>query len=155
MVSVYLPLENKPLIDSLVEKTEDTGTATFTTMMDLMCFAAMVGYSASNEEDEEIKFEKGSEIKSLIFENEGKDSLAYLLAVHEAGDGEVLREGNEGTCYAALEKYANVGLQVIEQWMSNNPTDIDGIETILNQVKHEAHLLLNEEEEESPIRPEI
>jgi len=156
MVSVYFPEEHKPLIDLLIERREETGSPTFPTMMHLMCFAAMVGYSESREGFQERTFRKGSEIKSEIFDGDGKDGLAYLLAMQETGSGEILREGKESDCYIFLEHYASIGLQIIDSWTSNNPTDVDGIETLLNQMKNEAHLRLDEEGKDgAPINPKI
>ena len=42
-------------------------------------------------------------------------------------------------------------MEEIEQWMRDQPTDNDGVDTILFHMKNEATKLIAVEEEESPI----
>jgi len=94
---------------------------------------------------------KGTEVPTEVFENANKDGLAYLLALHEESTGEILREGRENDCWDVIQKYAHIGMEVIEQWMRDRPTDNDGVDTILFHMKSEANRLISEEAEDSPI----
>jgi len=151
MASVYLPLKYKAVTDSLVQKRELTDTAIFGNNMLLMSFTAMVGHAYSDEGHELGDFERGTEVPVDVFENNKREGLAYLLALHEERDGEILREGNEGDCWEIIQKYAHIGIQVIEQWRQDRPTDLDGVDTLLFHMKTEAHKLIAEEEDSPPV----
>ena len=156
MATVYIPLEHRELADTLVKKVDQTGAAVFSSYMELTCFAAMIGYfhHGDNIKYEEHK-ETGPEIPTRIYENNQKDGLAYLLALHtEKSNADILRDENENKCWGVIEKYSSAGLSIINDWMIDNPgTLLDGVETILSHMKTVAGKL-NEEKDASE-RPQI
>ena len=78
---------------------------------------------------------KSFEIPQRIFENNNSDAYVYLCALQDQKSGEIFREENDNKCWKIFESYANYGLEVISNWLLDSPGDIDGVETILNEMK--------------------
>ena len=156
MATIFLPNEYKAVAQSLCDnKLESTGTSSLSSYMELACLAAMVAYSENGNELEADSFENGNEIPSRIFEGNQRDGIVYLLALQLEKDGEILRDGRENDCWKIAERYAAAGMKILDEWLENNPSDPDGVETILYNMKRVANRLSDEEESESPIKIEI
>ena len=144
MPTVYLPAQFKERIEQLAATNypDARGRPVFSTNMHLMEFAAMVGRASNRNVSELSEFAKGNEINEGVFVNNHKDGVAYLLALHEAKTGDILRDKNENECWKVIEKYAYLGLMEIDQWLLDRPADSHGVDTILAKMKEAAELLV-------------
>ena len=98
----------------------------------LMVFAAMVGFHHGKKS---LVIDKANEIKQETFENTESDAYVYLCALQDQKSGEIFREQNNNECWKIFESYANGGLEIIDTWLLDSPGDIDGVDTILNEMK--------------------
>jgi dnd system-associated protein 4 len=111
----------------------------------LMVFSAMIGFHFGEKSK---VIDKSNEIKQETFENTQSDIYVYLCALQDQKSGEIFRECNENECWKIFESYANSGLEIIDNWLLDTPGDIDGVDTILNEMKKTAAELLNSDESE-------
>jgi dnd system-associated protein 4 len=84
----------------------------FPTIRELLCFAALLGYS----EGKRVPLDRAAGVEDVSyqqFERGDAEDLIYLLALAETKDPEVLKDGEEGRCAEIFEEYANGGLQVL------------------------------------------
>jgi len=133
--TVYIPEKYRDLADRLAQRATSEGEKPiFATRMDVMVFAAMIGYSLG-EMDEVPTSERGHEVYSHIFERRDMDGVAYLLAVHQENAGDILRDEREGECWGVIQGYAARGMREIESWLVDAATDVDGVTTLLNRLK--------------------
>ncbi len=133
MAQIWRDKQYTQLADRLVEKeTGYCGQKIFPSYRELMVFAAMVGFHNGKTSDVN---EKSFEIPQRIFENNNSDAYVYLCALQDQKSGEIFREENDNKCWKIFESYANYGLEVISNWLLDSPGDIDGVETILNEMK--------------------
>lgn len=151
MATVYLPAEHKELAERLAKTaTEKGGKSIFTTYMHVMVFAAMVGHSKN--ERRKVN-NRGTEIDDSIFANHNLDGTAFLLALHELKDGDILRDTRDNECWRIIEEYAAAGLDEIENWFHDAPSDTDGVDTLLARMKERASDLVSEDD--SQITPDV
>ncbi len=97
-----------------VQKLNDAQRAIFPTIRELLCFAAILGFS----ENRRIPLDKDKGVEDISyqqFERGDSEDLIYLIALAESKDANILRDGNENSCAEIFEEYVNGGLQVIEE----------------------------------------
>lgn len=134
-VKIFIPERYKETADWMARrKTSDAGRPIFQTYMDVMVFAAMIGYQLGEKDVVESK-DRGAEIDSDVFENRDKGGIAYLLSIHDKQEGDILRDERQQECWQILEGYAARGLREIESWLVDSATDVDGVNTLLNRMK--------------------
>lgn len=151
MTTVYLPAEHKDLSDRLARRdTEKGGKPVFQTYMQIMLFSAMVGYSKS--EARSVK-NRGPEIDEGIFVKQDYDGVAYLLALHTERNGDILRESRDHETWRIIQDYAAAGLDEIDSWVKESPSDVDSVNTILSKMKEKAASLTFVDGEE--ISPDV
>ena len=88
----------------------------FPTIRELLCFAAMLGYS----ERRRLPLDRPKGVEDLafqIFERGEAVDIIFLIALAETKDSEVLKDGNEDKCALIFEEYANGGLQILGETM--------------------------------------
>ncbi len=135
MATVYTPNKYKDLAERLGKRQiPGSDRPIFTTYMHLMVFAAMVGYMEREKTELDAK-NRGGEIGDHIFVNNNMDGAAYLLAIHDEKNGDILREKNDNDCWKIIEQYSAKGFEIINNWMIQNPGDTDGVDTLLNKLK--------------------
>ena len=61
--------------------------------------------------------------------------MTYLLAIQDTQGGDILKEKNETDCWRIIEQYSAKGLEIIDDWMMENPGDMTGVDTLLNKIK--------------------
>ena len=86
----------------------------FPTIRELLCFAALLGYS----EQRRVPLDRADGVEDISyqqFERGDAEDLIYLLALAETKDPEILKDGEEGRCAEIFEEYANGGLQVLRE----------------------------------------
>ena len=151
MTTIYVPAEYKELVDRLARsETEKGGKRIFPTYMHVLVFAAMVGHAKGELRRIE---NRGPEVYDHIFVDNGFDGLAYLLALHHERDGDILRDANESQCWNIVQEYAAAGLDEIDDWLKNSPSDADGVRTILSRMKEKATDLVASDD--SQLTPDI
>lgn len=101
----------------------------FSTMRELMCFAAALGYENARRKP---LSEDTLEIDARNWSNsqEAMD-LLYLIALVGEKDGEILREDRIDDAVSIFEEYANGGFEVLAQWLKEKPDDLNGDRAIL------------------------
>lgn len=99
-----------------IQKLPGTERTLFPTIRELLCFAALLGYS----EGRRLQLEKDKGVEDVSyqqFERGDAEDLIYLLALAEERDPEILKDGNEGRCAEIFEEYVNGGLRIIHEAM--------------------------------------
>ena len=98
------------------QKLPGTDRTLFPTIRELLCFAALLGYSEQRRLP--LDREKGTEdVSYQQFERGDAEDLIYLLALADSKDPEILMDGEESRCAEIFEEYANGGLQVVHEAM--------------------------------------
>jgi dnd system-associated protein 4 len=139
MARVALHLDGKftDLISKLFDEPDkDTGEKIFPTLVDLMVFAAMVGRDKFKSCNDVKLTPGGREISSHVIQNLNRDGIAYLLALDDNRDGNILREENDKEMWGYLEKFSSLGLQEIEVWLNGSGSlNVDPKDIILEKMK--------------------
>jgi dnd system-associated protein 4 len=139
MAIIHIPKELSDVADRLGRKNiPKTGKSVFPTLMQLMVFSALLAKKEGLNRVEVKGKDKGPEIDSEIFARNELDGVAYLLALQETKNGEILRDNKETECWKIMEEYAASGLDYLNTMLINNAGDIEGVDTILNYLKDEA-----------------
>jgi dnd system-associated protein 4 len=85
----------------------------FPTIRELLCFAALLGYS----EGRRIPLDRSQGVEDVSyqqFERGDAEDLIYLIALADSHDPEILKDGEEGRCAEIFEEYANGGFGVLK-----------------------------------------
>ena len=88
----------------------------FPTIRELLCFAALLGYS----EGRRIPLDRDAGVEDVSyqqFERGDAEDLIYLIALAETKNAEILKDGEESRCAEIFEEYANGGLQILREAM--------------------------------------
>lgn len=88
----------------------------FPTIRELLCFAAVLGYS----EGRKVPLDKSQGVEDVSyqqFDRVGDDNLIYLIALADSQDVNVIREDNEDECARIFEEYVNGGLGLIKDYL--------------------------------------
>ncbi|MFI3194251.1 MAG: hypothetical protein QX195_00385 [Methylococcaceae bacterium] len=115
------------------DQTTYCGQKIFSSYLELVIFAAMVGFYENKKKA--VDYKDALEVRQSTFENQNMDAYVYLCALQDQKSGEIFRENNDAECWKIFESYANAGLEIISNWLLDSPGDIDGVETILNEMK--------------------
>lgn len=138
-------LIHKDMVDRLAtHKLPGTDRTLFPTIRELLCFAALLGYSESRR----LPLEKDQGVEDVSyqqFERGDAEDLIYLIALAETKDPEVLKDGEEGRCAKIFEEYANGGLQIIREAMLRGGGEYPDRD-ILELLKERDFLNVNDEE---------
>ena len=153
MATIYISNAHKEVAERLARNpTAIAEKPIFSTYMHLMVFAAMVGYANGKNSSVEAK-NRGEEVEDQVFERRGLDGLVYLLALDEKKDGNILREDKVNECWRLVERYAEGGFEIIQQWLLDAPGDVDGVDALLSRVTEAAARKAKVVAE--PLQPEI
>jgi len=99
-----------------VQKLPGADRTLFPTIRELLCFAALLGYSEKRRLP--LERDKGVEdVSYQQFERGDAEDLIYLIALAETKDPEILKDGEEERCAKIFEEYANGGLQILREAM--------------------------------------
>jgi hypothetical protein len=142
MATVFFDKQFTNMVNNFCdEKNPITKRPIFSTNLNFMVFAAMVG-RRFNHTCEHVQINRGTkEIKEVTFNTLGKDGVAFLLARGAEQSGEILRDGRENELYKYIENYAFLGCQEIEKWMSDRLTD-NPYEVLLEKIMAAAEPLV-------------
>jgi len=129
-LSVKRDRRYEPLVEKLCSD-KDGNKAVFNYIKDLMVFASMIGYSKGRRK------ELGTDNISIILEtyaSDQKDTYIYLLALITEKNGAVLKDENLPASIRIFEEYCNAGLEEIVLWLDENPSDHEGVDTIIDKI---------------------
>lgn len=125
-----------------VQKLPGTDRQLFPTIRELLCFAALLGYSEKRRLP--LDKEKGVEdVSYQQFERGDAEDLIYLIALAETRDPEILKDGEESRCAEIFEEYANGGLQIIRESMLRGGGEYPDRD-ILELIKERGYLSVEE-----------
>ena len=130
-----------------MQKLPESDRSLFPTIRELLCFAALLGYS----ERRRIPLDKDKGVEDISyqqFERGNAEDLIYLIALAETKDPEILKDGGESNCAEIFEEYANGGLQIIHEAMLRGGGEYPDRD-ILELIKEQGYL--NSEAEEPDI----
>lgn len=116
----------------------------FPTIRELLCFAALLGYS----ENRRLPLDKDKGVEDVSyqqFERGDAEDLIYLIALADTKDPEILKDGGESKCAEIFEEYANGGLQIIHEAMLRGGGEYPDRD-ILELLKEQGYLNSDEEE---------
>lgn len=89
----------------------------FPTIRELLCFAAVLGYSESRK----LPLDKSKGVEDVSYQQfearPDAENLIYLIAVADTQDVQVVREDNEEECARIFEEYANGGLSIVKDYL--------------------------------------
>lgn len=124
-----------------------TKRSLFLTIRELMCFAAMLGYSKGRSEklDRKVGVE---DIAIQQFEVNDSIDFIYLIALAQQKNLDVLEEGNEDDAVTIFEEYANGGLEIIAEWMRSSPDDPYGDRACLIGLERDGYIARAKKEKE-------
>ena len=132
MRDIRRPDKAEPLVELLTSaRRGEDGQATFDTIMDLLIFAAGIGFSF---EAREAVPSASKGIPYLIFERNQKDGYIYVLALAATDNPEVLTAEKADFAVEIFEEYAAGGLDLIQRWLNENPTDVTGVQTLMSHL---------------------
>lgn len=98
------------------QKLPGSDRSLFPTIRELLCFAALLGYS----EKRRVPLDRSKGVEDVSyqqFERGDAEDLIYLIALADTHDPEILKDGEEGRCADIFEEYANGGLGIIKDAM--------------------------------------
>ena len=123
------------IVDQLTGPKEELGgRGLFKTYKDLLRFAAMVGYKHKKKRSVESV---GREVPQRIFESSNDNDLIYILALVDSKDPDLFKESDEAAIYKTFEEFANGGLEIIQEWLEDKPSDTSGLSTLLEKTYKE------------------
>jgi dnd system-associated protein 4 len=133
MRDVRRPDSQEPLVERLTSaKMTEVGTPVFETIMDLLIFAASVGFAVGRRSPVPVS---GKAVPVRIFENNNKEGYIFMLALAETKDPSVLAVENDDETVRIFEEYAAGGLEEIASWLAANPTDISGVQALISRIQ--------------------
>ena len=148
MMKHLKPVKRSKTFDQMVEtlsKSNQGGSKLFTTIRELMCFAAMLGFAegkrvplSNNFGTEDISYQQ--------FEFNNSNDFIYLIAVAEAGNTDVLKSDSDFDLVEVFEEYANGGLEIISGWM-HEFSDSFGQRALINGLIQNEYLVIEEGQE--------
>jgi len=123
----------EPLVERLTNpKLPETGVAVFSTIMDLLIFAAGVGFSKKRRVTVPST---GKAVPYRIFENNQKEGYIFLIALADSQDGTAIASDNDDEAARIFEEYAAGGMEEISSWLNEAPTDISGVQPLLSKIQ--------------------
>lgn len=115
--------EYKDIIDMMYGKDE-----IFSTIAELLAFTAYVGLYTKNKLPIPAK-KKGEPVITRFFENTNSELHFWSISLFANGTVSSLTDPDQ--CLQDFEDYSNGGLHYIAKKLNENPTDNQGVETIM------------------------
>lgn len=128
------------------EKTERGKREVFPTFRELVTFAAAIGF----DQGRSLAIDGPSkEIESRILENHPPTmDMIDLIALAETKDTMILLDGRENDRLEIFERYANGGLEVLDEWMRGSRDLWNADQMVISCLRDEGYL-------PDPSRPEV
>jgi dnd system-associated protein 4 len=149
MRDIRRPDNLEPIVERLTSGDfTETGIPVFPTIMDLLIFAAGVGFNHNRRVPVPST---GRAIPIRIFENNQKDGYLHLVALAKKEDPTVLTTDFDDETVKMFEEFAAGGLEIISDWFSNSPSDSSGVETLLAEMQRLMPQVPQSNENPSPL----
>ena len=102
---------------SLVLNLSERGASNtlFSTIKDLLCFAALLGYSKDNKKPLGDS-KKAPSVDFNTFVTTDDDDFIYMISAATHNDIDILREDRNEDVIEIFEEYINGGLYIIDEW---------------------------------------
>jgi dnd system-associated protein 4 len=104
--------------EELMARLSQGADSVFETYVELLCFAACLGYSRNTPVSFEISAEA---VPWHIFENRGMDSVVNLVAAVASEDFGIVGQERFNDKLEVFERYANGGLEILSQLIEKSP----------------------------------
>ena len=125
-----------PIVQKLTNSSD--GNNVFPTIRELLCFAAMLGYSLGKK----IKFPenyKKNDVSWAQFIANGSDEYIYFLAVCDTKGTDCLKSDTNIDLVDIFEEYINGGFEVILDWFSKYSSQ-DPLKAIISGLYNEGFI---------------
>ncbi|MDO8291100.1 MAG: hypothetical protein Q7T44_17945 [Parvibaculum sp.] len=132
--NVYWSKKYEPIVNRLTGKDREDKKRSFETNMDVLVFAAVLGIKEGASE--KVASDR-LEISIDVFNNRKMFGVIYLIGLLHTKDANVLRQEREGEMIAIFQDYAMGGLNLIEAWLDEQPTDLYGDKILLEKIHNE------------------
>jgi dnd system-associated protein 4 len=121
-----------------------TGNSIFGTYRELACFAALLGF----DQDRRIELDGPTDllVDGRILENSDQaQDIVYLLGLAATKEQDILRVDGEHPerLVALFEQHVAGGLQILAEWLRDEPSDPHGDRAVLSALRRGGYL--NEE----------
>ena len=107
--------KHEELVQNLaIKKLNDMDISIFPTIRELLCFAALLGFS----EKRKVPLDRSFGVEDISwqqFYGNSAGDLVFLLALAETKKPEILKDGEEAQCAEIFQEYANGGLEIISE----------------------------------------
>ena len=119
--------------EELMTRLSQGADSVFETYVELLCFAACLGFSRNAS----LQFESSAEaVPWHIFENRGKDSVVNLIAAVASEDFGIVGPDRFKDKLTVFENYANGGLEILSQLIEKSPkTPFDVIRDLVLEAR--------------------
>ena len=109
----------------------DESVKIWSNFKEFMIFAAMVGFTKNKKE---ALSKNNIKISFRTYTNTSDDGYIYLLSLIEKNDTNQLKDSGLKDVISTFEEYCNGGLSIIQTWIDEDPSDIDGIDTFYDKI---------------------
>ena len=104
-----------PIVQKLTNSSD--GNNVFPTIRELLCFAAMLGYSLGKKNKFPENYKK-NDVSWAQFIANGSDEYIYFLAVCDTKGTDCLKSDTNFDLVEIFEEYINGGFEIILDWFS-------------------------------------
>lgn len=133
MRDIRRPETLEPLVERLTNpQLPETGVPVFGTIMDLLIFAAGVGFAIKRRASVPSS---GKAVPYRIFENNQKEGYIFLIALAHFQDSGAIACDKDDATAQIFEEYAAGGLEEIAAWLNEYPSDISGVQPLLSKIQ--------------------
>jgi len=134
MANVRIDKSVASITEQLIGRADSRDIKLFNTLAEVLVFAALLGQS--NARKKHVVDPRPDPIRLDIFENNHLDSYIYLLAIHDSGGFDLLKDENLDNAILNFEAYAFGGLEIIAEWIEKSGKGL--YESILEQMSRVA-----------------
>ena len=99
------------------EKHPETDKTLFTTIRELLCFAAMLGYAEKRRVSLDQKYGV-EDVSYQQFEANDANDYIFIIALAETGSTDIFKADSKIDMVEIFEEYANGGIEIIKSWMN-------------------------------------
>ena len=140
MATIFTDIKFVKLLEEIAPQKGSDTEKTFTTIAQACCFAAALAFNEGKKLDMKIKIKRGSEVRDNVLDNKAYKQQIDLLAMAVTGSHEILQdnEDNKNKRYEIFQNFAHQGLELLTKYKANNPTDVTGIDTVINILQEQS-----------------
>lgn len=131
MRNIRRPAAHEEIFRLLTERSQQYGNRPiFVTQRDLLCFCAILGVHVGTRS---ILPGETHDLDGRVFETHASSSdIIFLIALTDSRDATILAPDREDDMLRIFEEYAATGLSTISEWFLKTPSDLYGVDALLN-----------------------